>query len=139
MSRAWMRLRSSSTALILNHVLEHVARPDLILRQVQRILAPRGRLSISVPHYRRWIARAMGSHWMGWLQQQYVWHFIPRTLLGIVQRDTTLRSVEVTTAGRIAPPSKGARGMVRESVGAAGGPAGMGDQIEAVLQNHKGP
>ncbi len=66
------------------HVLEHVRRPADTLRRVHRLLAPGGRLLLSLPNLDSWQARLFGRHWFHHDPPRHLFAFGPRALRGLL-------------------------------------------------------
>jgi SAM-dependent methyltransferase len=121
-------------AVVMSHVLEHVVDLSTFLTHAARLLSPRGRLFVFVPHYRGLLPRLMGDRWMGWFPSQHVWHFTPPTLSRTVAAVSPLHVVARTTTGVIEPPSPGAKGRAKAVLAAVSRLTHRGDQIEAILE-----
>lgn len=121
-------------AVVLSHVLEHVADLREFLGDIARVLRPGGLAFVFVPHHRGLVPRVMGTHWMGWFPSGHVWHFTPRTLVWTVETLSPLRVVSCTTRGVSEPRSRGTKGAVKEAVRTVARALCWGDQIEAVFE-----
>lgn len=75
------RLHNESFQLIVaQHVIEHLDSIDRIGNEFARLLAPGGRLIISVPNSECWSARMFGPAWIGWDVPRHRTHFTRQTL-----------------------------------------------------------
>ena len=61
-------------------VLEHLDRPRLALARIAELLAPDGRLMLTVPNSTGWAAKLFGPAWIGWDAPRHVTHFTAETL-----------------------------------------------------------
>jgi SAM-dependent methyltransferase len=61
-------------------VLEHMARPVSVLRDLRRHLRPGGILIVSVPNFRSWQSRFFGRQWFHLDPPRHLIHFESRTL-----------------------------------------------------------
>lgn len=61
-------------------VLEHLDRPRQALAKMGELLAPGGRLMLTVPNCDGWAAHCFGPSWIGWDAPRHVTHFTPTTL-----------------------------------------------------------
>ena len=71
-------------AIIMYHVLEHVYSPRTFLREIHRILKPKGILIIEVPNIDSHSAKFFGPRWMPLSLPLHVSHFSPRTLTSML-------------------------------------------------------
>jgi SAM-dependent methyltransferase len=71
---------ASVTAVIMRHVVEHVPDPRALLREVHRILSPRGAFFLTIPVTGGWDHRAFGPAWEGYEIPEHLWLF-PRDAL----------------------------------------------------------
>jgi len=62
------------------HVVEHLQEPKQTLREIRRILKPRGWLAFSVPNFACWERRLFGSCWHALELPRHLQHYTPRTL-----------------------------------------------------------
>ena len=68
------------------HVLEHLSNPAESLERAHELLAPGGRLIVSVPNNASWQARAGGDDWLHLDIPRHIYHFTPRSLSLIIER-----------------------------------------------------
>lgn len=68
------------------HALEHVHEPLPVLREARRLLAPGGKIVISVPNIDSLSYRWLGKHWFGLELPRHLTHFTPMSLPLILQR-----------------------------------------------------
>ncbi len=62
------------------HVLEHLPEPVAALERAAELLAPGGRLIVSVPNNDSWQARLGGDDWLHLDIPRHIYHFTPRSL-----------------------------------------------------------
>jgi 2-polyprenyl-3-methyl-5-hydroxy-6-metoxy-1,4-benzoquinol methylase len=67
----------------MSHVLEHIADPKVLLRDVACI-APGGHLVLTQTNYRGVIPRTFDK-WYGWCPEGHFWHFTPKALRSLLQ------------------------------------------------------
>jgi 2-polyprenyl-3-methyl-5-hydroxy-6-metoxy-1,4-benzoquinol methylase len=70
--------------VIVNHVLEHVEEPKMLLEEIRRILKDDGMLVIGVPNIGSLMARLMGVRWASLRPKEHIWHFTPQTLKRLI-------------------------------------------------------
>lgn len=68
------------------HVLEHLPEPAASLERAFELLAPGGRLIVSVPNNDSWQARAGGDDWLHLDIPRHIYHFTPGSLSLLVER-----------------------------------------------------
>jgi SAM-dependent methyltransferase len=68
------------------HVLEHLPDPMAALERSHELLAPGGRLIVSVPNNDSWQARLGGDDWLHLDIPRHLFHFTPGSLSGLVER-----------------------------------------------------
>lgn len=61
-------------------VIEHVARPDHVMRSVFTLLAPGGIVSLSCPDFASLMARLFRAHWRSLRPQEHIWQFTVESL-----------------------------------------------------------
>lgn len=71
--------------VVMRMVLEHVPDPRATLAEAGRVLAPGGRLLISVPNAASIEARVFGDRWSAWDLPRHLSHFTPRTLAALLE------------------------------------------------------
>lgn len=70
----------SFSVVLLSHVLEHLAAPEAVFKEIRRILAPDGVVIVDVPNMDGLQARLLKERWSGWAPEMHVWQFTPPTL-----------------------------------------------------------
>lgn len=68
------------------HVLEHVPDPIALLREIRRILKPKGIAYIEVPNAGGYSARVFGASWLAYDIPRHLVHFSPSTLQDAVRK-----------------------------------------------------
>ncbi len=66
--------------IILFQVLEHLEDPMLILKQLNHLIKPTGRLIIAVPNFGGWQSRIGGKKWLHLDVPRHLFHFSPQSL-----------------------------------------------------------
>ena len=66
--------------IILFQVLEHLEDPIMILKQLNHIIKPTGRLIIAVPNFGGWQSRIGGKKWLHLDVPRHLFHFSPQSL-----------------------------------------------------------
>lgn len=62
------------------HVLEHVPQLNETIRDLQKILKPKGKIIIAVPNHKSWDASYYKEFWAGWDVPIHLWHFSQYTI-----------------------------------------------------------
>jgi ubiquinone/menaquinone biosynthesis C-methylase UbiE len=70
----------SFDAVSIWHVLEHVRTPDVIVREVSRLLRPGGVFAVAVPHFSGVQGKLFGPHWFHLDLPRHLFHFSKRAL-----------------------------------------------------------
>lgn len=73
-------------AITMWHVLEHLPDPAAAIARAAEVLAPGGRLLVSVPNIDSLQARLGGEHWFHMDLPRHLFHFGPRSLSAIAER-----------------------------------------------------
>ena len=98
--------------VLIRHVLEHLPDPIRVLRWLSGLLAPNGRVLISVPNIESRQAQDCSDRWIGFDAPRHLWHFSPRTLSKAV-RTAGLQPIHLSTVERFEflqpAPSRGKR------------------------------
>jgi len=89
-------------AVTMSHLIEHVPKPEAILRECMRIMKPRGTLSILTPNAGGLGHAWFGRSWRGLEPPRHLQVFTRRALEMIVRR-AGFREVRSWTSGRAAP------------------------------------
>lgn len=77
----WPNIPNASfDAVTLWHALEHLHKPDDVLKRVRCLLKPEGVCFIVVPNAASPQAQRDGSLWFGYDAPRHLWHFTPATL-----------------------------------------------------------
>lgn len=72
--------------VILNHALEHIRNPLVLLTKVRRILKKDGLLFIDVPNFGSLTAKLMSTKWPYILPREHYWHFTKDSLFRILEK-----------------------------------------------------
>ncbi len=70
-----------------NHSLEHIPNPDIILKEMRRILKEDGKLFIGVPNVGGFFARMFGKYWWNYGLPVHVINYTPKGLRSILERN----------------------------------------------------
>jgi 2-polyprenyl-3-methyl-5-hydroxy-6-metoxy-1,4-benzoquinol methylase len=79
---------------ILSNVLEHSLDPRKMLTDVNRVLAPGGKVWISLPNSQSWLRKAFGRSWINWHVPFHISHFSAATL-GKLLAETGFSNIEI--------------------------------------------
>ncbi len=85
-------------AVCIWHVLEHVQDPASTLDEAFRVMAPGAMITIAVPNFSSWQAKAFGPHWFHLDLPRHLYHFSVRGLRGLLGRT----GFEVTSQSTLA-------------------------------------
>jgi 2-polyprenyl-3-methyl-5-hydroxy-6-metoxy-1,4-benzoquinol methylase len=72
--------------ITMNHVLEHVTSPTMTLREINRILKPRGTLILAVPQSNCLAYRLFGRHWVALDIPRHLFTFSKKTIKEYLKR-----------------------------------------------------
>ena len=67
-------------------VLEHTVDPMAFLRAARRLLAPGGRIALTVPNQASLIRRVMGRRWYFYIPEEHLFYFNPSTIRALLKR-----------------------------------------------------
>ena len=70
--------------VVLSQVLEHLLEPKKVLKKIQKVLQPGGKLLISVPNFDSKWRMFFKKHWINWYMPFHVFHFAKKSLLKIL-------------------------------------------------------
>jgi 2-polyprenyl-3-methyl-5-hydroxy-6-metoxy-1,4-benzoquinol methylase len=104
----------SFDAVILNHVIEHVPDPILMLKECHRILKPGGRLILATPNVHGWFHRKFRRNWVHLDPPRHLYLFGIGTLTESVRRSGFSKSVKCFTELG-APFAYGASELIRRN------------------------
>lgn len=93
-----MMSSASFDVVVLNHALEHISQPLLVLTELHRILKPGGVLAVGVRNFECLFSKQLHLRWAGLLPDQHIWHFTQNSL----QRLLVHASFQVQSIG-VAP------------------------------------
>lgn len=79
--------KESFDVVVINHVLEHVDNPRLMLSEIRRILKKDGIIVVGVPNIGSLMARIRGSKWASLRPEEHIWHFTPSTLKRLIKQE----------------------------------------------------
>ena len=86
----------SFDVVTLFHVIEHVASPSLLVRQVCRVVKPGGHVVIETPTIDSLWYRLLGSRWRQFIPDHY-WFFSAPTLHDLLERN----GIQVSSVARV--------------------------------------
>jgi len=83
--------------IVMNQVLEHIPRPDLLLVKLAKRLRPGGHIVLSVPNGDSFYCNRTGRDWINWHIPYHLHHFNPRSIRLFLRRSgwnvLTLRTI----------------------------------------------
>lgn len=74
-------------AITLWHVLEHVSKPNSLLKQLRERLYNNGRIFIAVPNFNSHDAKHYEKYWAGLDVPRHLWHFSPKAMEKLLQNN----------------------------------------------------
>lgn len=80
--------------VIASHAIEHVARPDAFLAEVNRLLKPGGAVILRLPNAASTEARLLGRHWIGYDAPRHLTTFTTATIRRLLD-ETDFRVVRI--------------------------------------------
>jgi len=72
--------KGTFNAITMWHVLEHVHELHSYIKQIESLLAPKGKLFIAVPNYTSNDAEIYGTHWAAYDVPRHLYHFSPKSM-----------------------------------------------------------
>lgn len=72
--------------IILNHTLEHLENPILVIKKATAMLNSKGLLLIAVPNFTGLSARILKEKWPSLLPSEHLWHFTQKSLKLILEQ-----------------------------------------------------
>ena len=100
--------------IILNHTLEHLENPVVILQKARKLLNKGGTVFVDVPNFGGLSSKIMGKRWGYLTPREHHWHFTPSSLKSVF-RKTNLEVIYQETASGIfdfGSPLKGLMGKL---------------------------
>jgi SAM-dependent methyltransferase len=85
--------------VILNHTLEHLENPVVILQKVKTVLKKDGIVFVDVPNFGSLSSKILRKHWGYLAPTEHLWHFTPDTLTKLFIRAGLKRIYKATTSG----------------------------------------
>lgn len=82
--------KESFDVIVMAHVLEHIFEPDKLLASIKNLLRTGGILVIEVPNVNGLpviIQNFRGKEWYGYDPERHVWHFNPRNITKLLERN----------------------------------------------------
>jgi SAM-dependent methyltransferase len=119
-------------AATISHVLEHVDDPVGLLTDIRSHLTPGGLLVVAQPNAGGLLPRLLSDHWSGWVVNEHLWHFTPRSLIIALERaGFAIVQVRVGSLHRTPRPL---RGLPVYMAGRIANALGRGDQLYAIAR-----
>lgn len=73
--------------IVVNHTLEHMADPNLVLQKIYQLLSPKGIILIGVPNFNSLSAQILGMKWPMLLPREHLWHFSQKALTTVLEKN----------------------------------------------------
>lgn len=70
-----------------SQLLEHIAKPNDLLKEIHRILKDDGILMIEVPNFAGFVVKIWKDKWSGFQPQWHIWQFKPKTLSTLLEKN----------------------------------------------------
>lgn len=74
------KINGKFNVVTMDHVLEHMADPDIVLEKVNKLLNENGVLIVNVPNFGSLSAKINGANWEYVLPQEHLWHFTQKSM-----------------------------------------------------------
>jgi len=68
------------------HVLEHIRKPDELIRKLKEKLRPDGVIIVAVPNFKSYDAQHYQSFWAAYDVPRHLWHFSPKAIEKLFER-----------------------------------------------------
>ena len=85
--------------ILINHTLEHVADPEMVLTKIHKSLKKGGLLVIGVPNFGSMSAKILKQKWMHTNPEEHKWQFSPKSLNLLVQKTGFRPLAHYTSSG----------------------------------------
>jgi 2-polyprenyl-3-methyl-5-hydroxy-6-metoxy-1,4-benzoquinol methylase len=85
--------------ILMNHTLEHVHDPDVVLKKIHSSLKSGGLLIIGVPNFGSFSAKIWRKRWPHILATEHKWHFSPKSLKLVVEKNGFTPLAHYTASG----------------------------------------
>ncbi len=72
------------------HVLEHVPDPETQIRELKRLLKPKGKLIVAVPNFNSYDAKYYGGYWAAFDVPRHLWHFSKTAVSKLFARENMI-------------------------------------------------
>lgn len=113
--------------VILNHVLEHIEKPNVFLEKIRSLMSPNGHLFVAVPNIDSVMFKLFQSRWYGLQPHQHIWQFTPMTLKKLL-KENGLSIVKMETRN-LGYQVSGLKGLAFKLIMFVAPKIGQGDQI----------
>lgn len=113
--------------VILNHVLEHIEKPNVFLGKIRSLISPKGQLFVAVPNIDSLMFKLFQSRWYGLQPHQHIWQFTPLTLKKLLE-ENGLSIVKMETRN-LGYQVKGLKGLAFKLIMFVAPKIGQGDQV----------
>lgn len=87
---------NSFDAIVLNHVIEHVFDPIMLIRECRRVVKPGGKIILLTPNMESWGHRKFKKDWINLDPPRHIFLFSPKTMLACATA-VGFKKIEVTT------------------------------------------
>ncbi|WP_353686677.1 class I SAM-dependent methyltransferase [Thermodesulfovibrio sp. 3462-1] len=91
---------NSFDVITMNHVIEHVPDPIVLLTECRRVLKPEGKLMVVTPNIGSLGRRLFGEYWLHWDPPRHLFLFSPKSLRTCAERaGLIVRAIWTTSKG----------------------------------------